>query len=735
MYNDGFIFVGNNWLPARCQNAHDGTFTCVVKYSQLAQELDLVSLTLRLPEQRVKVKAPTVTPSKPQKEEKQSDRKQEEEVVEAKAQPLSASNNDVVSGEEGEGVYCLGAVVEPQYESFTFDAESREFHGLLTVSAPKVPSQKQRPGVDAVAVLDVSGSMSGDKISLLRKAMRRLVANVGERDRVAFVAFDSHVKVLMPFRTMDESGQEYAYKLIKYLQAGSCTNLSGGLLTGMDLMKNNHKNEVTTVLLFTDGQANEGISDPQGIIQAALRVVGKGEPRSWGVNDVSGWLNRLGLGMYAQTFAQNGVDGSMLIHDISDKVLQDDLGVRPFHLNKFSRELQKIRASTSQGEGEVDHFFMQVNTFGFGSDHNAALLKGISNQFDGMYYYMKDEMAIVEGFANCLGGMLSTVAQDIEVTMVPAPGVADFVVCKTDNVTKTADATIVTFADLQAEEKRHLLVHGTLPALKESNSAFPLFQCAVKYRNLVEDKDCNLSATCCVNRKGARGRAVENVDVSRNRIEATEAMSEAEKLGNMRDLEGARRVIKDCMAKISSSVSADNEFCKSVLKDLEQCLDGLKSQHAFQNAGQQYMAQNVVCHSHERAANFDSTFSSQITYNNAAREDVVGTFRRRHRCDSFGGVAPLFDDFEDDDDIIIPVQTAPANVPRPKKRRGSFNGVASLFGDEDFGTCEPPAVAKSCSGLIKKPEPTVVDNNDSLTSCDDSGDLQSQRSVPVLGFE
>ena len=61
---------------------------------------------------------------------------------------------------------------------------------------------------------------------------------------------------------MDATGKGSALKLIQSLRHGSQTNLSGGLVTGIEKMKDlflrGEANEVTSVMLFTDGEANVG---------------------------------------------------------------------------------------------------------------------------------------------------------------------------------------------------------------------------------------------------------------------------------------------------------------------------------------------------------------------------------------------------------------------------------------------------------------------------------------------
>jgi len=537
--------------------------------------------------------------------------------------------------------YTLCIHAEPQFDSYTFKTEVKDFHGMLTIEAPLYEAEN-RPGIDVVCVIDVSGSMHGQKISLVRKAMRRLVRSLNKRDRLCFVTFDSNVNVLMPFKIMDPAGQDQARTLVKKLVDGSATDLCGGLTTGMNILKDDHVNEVTSILLFTDGQANAGIKDADGILQEALRVAGASDdPLKWDPQDVVTWLEKTGLGVYSATFRENGVDGQMLVGDISDEILQNDLHVKKLHISKFNRELQKLRKETAgAAEGEEEHFVLQVNTFGFGANHNTDLLEKIASQFDGMYYYMENEKSIVAGFANCLGGMLSTVAQDIECTLVACGGVTDFVVRKDDAVINQDGSVTVKFGDVQSEEKRHVLVSATLPKANAVNEAFPLFKSTVKYRNLVREIDETKVVECIVNRNGTVGNANEDVDVSRNRVIATEAMSRAEELGDRDELAQARKIIQESLDTIGASVSAKNKFCAGLLADLNNCLEGLRDRNQYRNVTKQYMTQNVMCHKMERACNFDVDFASQMTYNNESRAVTMDTWGRADSLDSC-----------DDDDI------------------------------------------------------------------------------------
>jgi hypothetical protein len=198
----------------------------------------------------------------------------------------------------------------------------------------------------------------GAKISLVRKSMRRLIRSLNSKDRVAFITFDTNVRVLMPFCELNEMAKENALSVIGNLRSGSQTNLCGGVAEGIQQLLNHRVNEVAAVLLFTDGQANVGVSSTEGIVQNVLQLVAPetkinpAEIEGWTVVQVGTWLNSNGLGMYQGVFGQQQVDGGILKNDLNEDILVNTLGVSKLHVGKFLRELEKIRGVNNQSEGQ-----------------------------------------------------------------------------------------------------------------------------------------------------------------------------------------------------------------------------------------------------------------------------------------------------------------------------------------------------------------------------------------------
>ena len=68
-----------------------------------------------------------------------------------------------------------------------------------------------------------------------------------------------------------------------------------------------------------------------------------------------------------------------------------------------------VRATKSL-VGQIDRQVC-VFTFGYGGEHDADLLRAVGEAGNGLFYYIDNADSIPESFCDCLGGLLSVVAQ------------------------------------------------------------------------------------------------------------------------------------------------------------------------------------------------------------------------------------------------------------------------------------------------------------------------------------
>ncbi|CAG8672705.1 17717_t:CDS:2 [Racocetra persica] len=111
---------------------------------------------------------------------------------------------------------------------------------------------------DIVLVLDVSSSMSGDKINLLKESLSFIVSELSPKDRLCLVTFNTYAKRITPLLLVNEDNKSKFYQAIRDLRANGGTNIGNGLKLGLDVLtQRTTKNPITGMILLSDGMDNK----------------------------------------------------------------------------------------------------------------------------------------------------------------------------------------------------------------------------------------------------------------------------------------------------------------------------------------------------------------------------------------------------------------------------------------------------------------------------------------------
>ncbi|MED6155850.1 hypothetical protein PIB30_009056 [Stylosanthes scabra] len=461
----------------------------------------------------------------------------------------------------------------PEVSAVSKSASHHNFAVLIHLKAPSHSGRSQngapsvensRAPVDLVTVLDVSGSMAGTKLALLKRAMSFVIQNLSSSDRLSVVAFSSSARRVFPLQRMTDSGRQQALQAVNSLVPNGGTNIAEGLKKGAKVFIDRRwKNPVGSIILLSDGQ---------------------------------------------DTYTVNS---------------------RP-HLGANYRSLVPDTFQRNNDTG----LHIPVHAFGFGIDHDATSMHSISEMSGGTFSFIEAEDVIQDAFAQCIGGLLSVVVQELQVEVacvnphlqLSSVKAGSYQTSLMDN----ARMASIKVGDLYADEERDFLVTLNVPA-ESSCDDMSLLVVRGLYRQPITMEMVNLEPTEV---KILRPDVASELDVSvevdrqRNRLLAAEAMAEARVKAERKDLSGAVSVLENCLKALSETVSsrAGDRLCVALSAELKEMQERMANRRVYEHSGRAYMLSGLSSHSWQRAtARGDSTDSTSLVqaYQTPSMVDMV----------------------------------------------------------------------------------------------------------------
>ena len=524
----------------------------------------------------------------------------------------------------------ISLTASTQYPAYDHAKATTNCIAMATVQAPPYEIQCRSP-VDIVTVIDRSGSMAGRKLDLVKKTLLFVIDQLKSCDRLSLVLYDTEVSLEFPLMPMTKENKEFTkFKVEKIRQRGS-TNLCGGLLKGMEqiiLRDSEWKAEIASVLLFTDGLTNCGITNHQAIIAAINDLIGSSAKA--GVLDKCRPIFHQSLPMgFMQgpppvpihqkaeqkipSTTQLQKDPYLLHHT---QALQQDAPHIQQQTSQFMQQqfqAMPLQQETSEPMDDVSlctvGFEGTIYTFGFGSDHNGKLLTDISNTADGMYYFIDSTEKIGECFADCLGGLLSVVGQNVTLTIEAQPHCTLGTVHYKNKCQMEPDnkKCVVYLGDLQSEEERNIIIPISLEAMETELVAQPLISVTLSYLNVINTQRHTTSVDLTVDRKSVTNlQSNRTIDIHLQRVQVALALQEAGKIAPV-NLQQARILLEESNKSVLKSTVAKSELCQELQTDLVEAIKNLKDQHKYQEFGSNFIASCGQGHIAERSPTCYST--------------------------------------------------------------------------------------------------------------------------------
>ena len=146
--------------------------------------------------------------------------------------------------------------------------------GRTLVEAQKTWKEKKDAGrrVAAVFLADVSGSMDGNRLRQLKKALIEGSNFIAAGNSIGLVTFSDHVTVILPVRPFQLMHKSTFHTAVRELRAGGKTAMYDGVAVALSMLVKAKREEPSikpVLFVLTDGETNRGLgySDMDAIVE------------------------------------------------------------------------------------------------------------------------------------------------------------------------------------------------------------------------------------------------------------------------------------------------------------------------------------------------------------------------------------------------------------------------------------------------------------------------------------
>jgi len=381
-----------------------------------------------------------------------------------------------------------------------------------------------KAALDLVCVIDHSGSMSGQKIELVKESFNYLLNFLGENDRLSIVIFDDRASRLVPLMRMTEENKRTVLEKLKNVHGRGGTDINLGMNHAFQVLKQRrYQNPVSSVFLLSDG-----------------------------------------------------LDGGAQ---------------------------QKVKLSLAQNEISED---ITINTFGFGNDHDPQLMSDIADLRDGNFYFVEKLDTVDEAFVDCLGGLLSSVGQNVIIKISPEKSdiLKDVKIIKAYGEAsmwaKEGDSYVTKMSSIITGRQKDFVLELEIPVnkkeLQDHEKSLKVASAQVTMTALDGEtitKTAELTIALLNETEEVPEEEEADKDVMKNfyRVKGALVLSDAKKLADQRKYDEAKKMLQSFKEELEGSFLKDEEFIKNLIKDIQKASEDVNPV-VYEQYGKHNMMEN-----------------------------------------------------------------------------------------------------------------------------------------------
>ncbi|CAD8149367.1 unnamed protein product [Paramecium octaurelia] len=282
-----------------------------------------------------------------------------------------------------------------------------------------------------------------------------------------------------------------------------------------------------------------------------------------------------------------------------------------------------------------------LHTFGFGEDHDAKMMAQICNLKSGSFYFVQDVTLLDEFFADALGGLISVVGEQLEITLqslVPQP-YQDIQISKTygNMWQKKGNQYYITQPQLASGTRKDYVFELALPKfegkIEDNQRNVKVIDAVLKIKDPINGtiimKQTSLTLTF-FNQDEQINYNESDIDVYAQyyRVKGTEVIDDARKACELNKNEDAQKLIDNMLIQIQKNQNVASK-CTGIIQDLQQAKQA-SARNTYNLFGQKQMCQMVSNNYQQGGINslFSATGMQQqqlqpAAYSNACQQQMM----------------------------------------------------------------------------------------------------------------
>eukprot|EP00331_Platyophrya_macrostoma_P007534 CAMPEP_0176424840 /NCGR_PEP_ID=MMETSP0127-20121128/11059_1 /TAXON_ID=938130 /ORGANISM="Platyophrya macrostoma, Strain WH" /LENGTH=551 /DNA_ID=CAMNT_0017805939 /DNA_START=100 /DNA_END=1755 /DNA_ORIENTATION=+ len=287
-----------------------------------------------------------------------------------------------------------------------------------------------------------------------------------------------------------------------------------------------------------------------------------------------------------------------------------------------------------------------INSFGYGNDHSPELMNDVAKIKEGAFYYVEKLDQVDECFVDCLGGLLSVIAEDVKIEIKAEPsGIFPKVeitkaygsegMWTIDPETKTYSTRI---EQLISGKKKDYMLMLKIPSSSkelldhEKNIVLATATCelrsALKQSDIPVVKKCELAVTFFNEAEDFKDNETDKeVYLNYYRVRGAEALDTARRLSDAKEFNEAKKLLTDFKEELSNSALKNEKEVKGLIEEFTAALENIKPE-VYEIKGKHTMIQKARVHMEQQSIPMQM---GQFSYANSMQTEMVRKAQARKK--------------------------------------------------------------------------------------------------------